>query len=169
MSKTIIPTIDDTAARTLAGRLRLSASEVTEPERSRILETLPNTLFISHTSVDDALIKGVEERETFPRPESIWSICGERFHDPFYHSLGTGGANSYERMVGLALLASTRVLVIWTVNALRSDYVRAELLIATQNNKKLAAYVVAGAPNMPLTDIPLIYDQQALRSFLRSW
>jgi hypothetical protein len=119
--------------------LRLGAGEVTEPQRSRILQILPYTLFISHTSLDDAFIKGVEEDDTLPRRESIWWICGETFHDPFYHSLRTGAADSYERIVGLALLASTRVLVVWSQNALRSDYVRAELLIATDDNKKVAA------------------------------
>jgi len=71
--------------------------------------------------------------------------------------------------VGLALLAATRVLVVWSENALRSDYVRAELLIATQSKKKIAAYIAPGAPTFPLDDVPLVNDLWSLRSFLNAW
>ena len=71
--------------------------------------------------------------------------------------------------MGLALLASTRVLVVWSQNALRSDYVRAELLIATERNKKIAAYIAPGAPTFPLEGIPVMCDPPSLRSFLRVW
>ena len=161
--------INDPATRTLALRLRLSANEVVEPQRSRIMQTLPHTLFISHTSLDDALIKGADGGDILPRQESIWGICGETFHDPFYHSLRTGGADSYERIVGLALLASTRVLVVWSENAIGSKYVRAELLIAMEDNKRIAAYVVPGAPAFPVDSVPTIHNHQSLRSFLREW
>lgn len=168
MNESIAAPTDDLVARTLATRLRVAAGQVTEPQRSRILNTLPETLFISHTSLDDAFIKGAEGDE-FPRQGSIWWICGDRFPDSFYHSRRTGAADSYERTVGLALLASTRVLVIWSQNALRSDYVRAELLIARARKKKLAAYIVPSAPVFPLDGVPLIYDLQSLRAFLRAW
>lgn len=168
MNESIIAPTDDPDVRTLASRLRVAAGQVTEPQRSRILNTLPETLFISHTSLDDAFIKN-SAGGVFPREESIWWICGDRFPDPFYHSRRTGAADSYERTVGLALLASTRVLVVWSQNALRSDYVRAELLIASESKKKLAAYIVPDAPVFPLNGVPLIYDLQALRAFLWAW
>jgi hypothetical protein len=169
MSESIVVTIDDLAVRILASRLRLSAGKVKEPQRSRILHRLPNTLFISHTSLDDVFIKGASEDNKFTRRESIWRICRERFYDPFYHSLRTGGADGYERIVGLALLASIRVLVVWSENAARSNYVRAELLIASESNKKIAAYLAPSAPTFPLDSVPLIYDPQSLRSFLSTW
>jgi hypothetical protein len=81
----------------------------------------------------------------------------------------TGGAESYARIVGLALLASRRVLVVWSQNALRSDYVRAELLIADEDNKKIAAYITPGAPSLPLVNVPQVYDRESLRSFLSTW
>ena len=80
-----------------------------EPQRSRILGRMPGTLFISHTSLDDAFIKGAAGGDRSPEAESIWWICSEVFDDPFYHSLRTGGAEAYERIVGLALLASRHV------------------------------------------------------------
>jgi hypothetical protein len=126
----------DPATHALASRLRGSAHEVTEPQRSRILSKMPNTLFVSHTSLDDGFIKGLTTNSRLPTKGSIWWICTEFFSDPFYHSLRTGGADSYERIVGLALLASTRVLVIWSENAWRSNYVRAELLTAIEDEKK---------------------------------
>jgi hypothetical protein len=83
MNESIVTTIDDPAARALALRLRLAAGDVTEPQRSRILRTLPNTLFISHTSLDDSFIKGADEGSTLPRRESILGICLDRFQIPF--------------------------------------------------------------------------------------
>ena len=68
--------------------------------------------------------------------------------------------------MGLALLESTRVLVVWSQNALRSDYLRAEFPVATERNKKIAAYTVPGAPALPCDDIPVMRDHQSLRSFL---
>lgn len=169
MCESIAMPFDDPAARTLALRLRLGADEVTEPQRSQILQRQPDTLFISHTSLDDAFIKGINEGDSFPSRDSIWWICHNRFPDPFYHSLQTGSNKSYAGIAGLALLASARVLVIWSPNALRSDYVRAELRIAIESNKKMAAYIVPGAPIFPLKSVPLIYDHQSLRSFLSAW
>jgi len=165
--KSIIPTLFDHATCVLASRLRVSAQEVTEPQRSGILEKMPKTLFISHTSLDDGFIKGRTAGAT--SEGSIWLVCGEFFNDPFYHSLRTGGANAYERIVGFALLASTRVLVIWTENARRSNYVRAELLIAIEEGKKIAAYVQAETSGFPLTNIPMVYDHKTLRSLLSTW
>src|ERR1700732_4152384 len=105
MSEPVVATIDDPGTRALALRLRASAAEVTEPQRSRILKKLPYSLFISHTSLDDAVIKASAAGSSLPREGSIWWICSDNFPDPFYHSLRTGGADSYERIVGLALLA----------------------------------------------------------------
>jgi len=98
----------------------------------------------------------------------LW-ICGEMFYDPFYHSIKTGGAEAYARTVGLALLASRRVLVIWSENALKSDYVRAELLIATESNKELAAYAMPNAPSFPIANVKLVQDHAALRALLSDW
>jgi hypothetical protein len=99
------PSIGDLRSRELAQRLRRSATTVEEPQLSRIKRKYPETVFVSHSSADDALIKGAER---FPQPGSIWWIVCDKFPDPFYHSLKTGGADSYERIVGLALLVSRR-------------------------------------------------------------
>jgi hypothetical protein len=169
MGDATLPTLFDPATHALASRLRASAQEVTEPQRSRILRKMPDTLFISHTSLDDGFIKGLTADSRLPAEGSIWWICGEFFSDPFYHSLRTGGADSYERVVGLALLASTRVLVIWSENAWRSNYVRAELLTAIEDGKKIAVYVQSEAPSFPLNNIPMASDHQALRTLLGAW
>ena len=71
--------------------------------------------------------------------------------------------------MGLALLASTRVLVVWSRNALLSDYVRAELLIATESGKSLGAYMTPGAPTFPLKGVPVVDDHESLRSLLKAW
>ena len=160
-------TIGDAPSHELATRLRGSANDVTEPQRSRILHQLPRTLFISHSSADDAFIK--ETQEGAPKPGSIWWICGEVFYDPFYHSLKTGAAEDYERIVGLALLASRRVLVVWSENAMRSIYVRAELLIATESDKKVAAYAMRKAPPFPVAKVKVVHDCAALIMLLRAW
>ncbi len=139
------------------------------PQRSEILSLLVNTLFISHTSLDDAFITGAADGGRGPEPESIWWICGQVFHDPFYHSRRTGGAESYERIVGLALLASRHVLVIWSQNAVLSKYVRAEMLIATEENKTIGTFMAPGAPTFPMPDVPLVYDNDGLRLLLTSW
>ncbi len=169
MSDFINPAIYTPEVRILAQRLRLRAEEVAEPQRSRILRTLPDTVFISHTSADDAVIKGMGQRDGLPQRGSIWWLCSEVFHDPFYHSSRTGETEAYERTVGLSLLVSTRVLVIWSDKAFRSNYVKAELLIAMESHKNIAIYVLPGAPNIPLRGVTLIYSIQSLHSFLRTW
>ena len=161
----IVPAIRDSDARRLASHLREGAREVTEPRRSQILRTLPKTLFISHTSLDEAFIKGGSS----PRRESIWGVCTEAFPDPFYHSRQTGLAYGYARIVGLALLTAVRVFVVWSENALRSDCVRAELLVAAEEGKSIAAYMAPGAPAFPFDAVPLIHDLRALRLFLNHW
>jgi hypothetical protein len=159
----------------MAAQLRRSARDVTEPQRSRILELYPKTLFISHSSVDDAFIKVIEGEDVgrsgpIGRPGSIWWICDEAFvGELFYHSLKTGGAESYVRIVGLALLASTRVLVVWSENALRSDFVRAEILVAIESNKKVAVYAAPEAPTFPIAGVEVIHDCEALRTLMQSW
>ena len=167
------PSIGDVRSRRLAARLRRSARDVAEPQRSRISELLPRTLFISHSSADDAFIKGPEDkgdlRPGLPLPGSIWWICCEVFSDPFYHSRKTGAAERYVRTVGLALLASTHVLVVWSENALRSDFVRAEIILAVESNKKVAVCAIPGAPNFPISGVKVIHDHKALRALLESW
>jgi hypothetical protein len=162
------PRIGDTSSRELATRLREGAAAVGEPRRTRITNTLPHTLFVSHTSLDDIFIKGSKDGSDFPERGSIWSICGEYFRDPFYHSLRTGGAEGYIEVVGLSLLASTRVLVVWSVNAAQSDYVRAEVLIAKEENKRLAVYAAPNAPPFPF-EVPQVSDHGSLCSLLRAW
>lgn len=88
---------------------------------------------------------------------------------PFLSQPSARGADSYEAIVGLALLASTRVLVVWSQNGLRSDEVRAGLLVATECKQKIAAYIVPGAPALPFDGIPVMRDHQSLRSFLLVW
>ena len=165
----VVPSIGDTRSRNLARLLRRSASEVTEPQFSRIVQLLSKTVFISHTSADDAFIKGTDKDDAIPKPGSIWWIIGDKFPDPFYHSIKTGEAKSYERTVGLALLASKRVLIVWSENALRSDYVRAEIFIATHSNKKVAAYVTPNAPSFPIAGVELVHNRDALGKVLESW
>jgi hypothetical protein len=75
------PTIDDTRARELAKRLRRRASEVTEPRFSNIVRGVSNTVFISHTSADDAFINGTVEGDIFPQPGSILWITQNKFYD----------------------------------------------------------------------------------------
>lgn len=155
--------------KNLALRICYSSREVAEPQRSRILDTLPKTIFISHTSLDDKFIMNSDDGNRSPKEESIWWVVGEKFRDPFYHSLKTGGAGAYERIVGLSLLVSRRVLIVWSENASKSNYVRAELLIATATAKAIVVYVAPEAPIFPLANVPLIYDLQSLRLFLDSW
>jgi hypothetical protein len=130
------------------------------------LESLPKTLFISHTSLDDALIKG---GEVMRQRGSVWWVCSDAFPDPFYHSQRTGGAQGYEGIVGLALLAATRVLVIWSERAAHSKYVLAETLLATEMKKRLAAYVMPGAPPFPVPEATVLNDLVALRALLTAW
>ena len=59
--------------------------------------------------------------------------------------------------------------MIWSHNATLSEYVRAELLIAAEDNKKIGVYVVPGAPAFPIRDVPLVYDKNRLRVLLSSW
>ena len=164
-----LPTIGDARSRELAEHLRNRSRDVREPQRSRIVHMLQKTLFISHTSVDDAVIKGTDAGSPMAKPGSIYWICADRFKDPFYHSLKTGGADAYERIVGLALLASTRVLVMWSENALQSDYVRAEVLVATEDKKRIAAYLLTATQNFPIAGVTLIQDLDGLRNFLDEW
>ena len=112
------------------------ANEVTEPQLSRIKNRI--TLFVSHTSRDDGVIKAGR----FWTSGSIYEVIWREFPDPFYHSFITGGAKSYEPTVGLALISAPCVLIIWSQNAVRSDYVMAELSIATSSSKRVAVYVL---------------------------
>jgi hypothetical protein len=162
------PRIGDPRSSELALRLRMSAAEVAEPSRTRILETLPQTLFISHTSLDDKFIKNSSREGKVPEHGSIWWICCDLFPDPFYHSLKTGAADDYERIVGLSLLASVRVLVVWSQRALRSDYVRAEVLITIEEGKNLAVYLAPDAPPFPFK-AQQVTDPHSLRQILQSW
>jgi hypothetical protein len=146
-----VPTVGDRRSLYLSERLQRAAKEVTEPQCSRIVHMLPQTVFVSHTSADDRFIKGTEVEKNPPVLGSILWLIGSKFPEPFYHSRKTGAGQEYERTVGLALLSSTRVVIVWSENALRSDYVRAEILIATQGQRKLGVYVMRGAPPFPIS------------------
>ena len=102
---------------------------------------------------------------------SIWSIVRDKFPnpEPFYHSCITGGASSYDAIVGLALHVSSRVLIVWSQNALRSAYVRAEILLATAGDKKVAAYLMPKAPKFPLSGVELLRDRDHLADLLELW
>jgi hypothetical protein len=93
----------------------------------------------------------------------------EYFEDPFKHSIASGAADEYEKIVGLALTSARRVLVVWTANAVRSDYVRAEVLLAVAQNKMLAVYRTESAPKFPNAAAEIAESKEALRSILISW
>jgi hypothetical protein len=140
-----------------------------DPQRSRIASVVPTTVFISHSSADDAYIKGCSDGNRVPEPDSVWWIVGRYFYDPFYHSITTGGADAYVKVVGLALLSARRVLIVWSRNALRSDFVRAEILLATERKKKIAVYVMPDAPEFPIPGVELVRDVTALRDLMKRW
>jgi hypothetical protein len=163
------PTIGDKRSRDLAERLQRAATEVKEPRCSRVVHAFAKTVFVSHTSVDDEFIKGTDEKIGPAVTGSILWLVGIKFPDPFYHSRKTGGAQAYERIVGLALLSSTRVVIVWSENALRSDCVRAEILIATKGQRKLGVYMMPGAPPFPIAGVELVHDSVGLGQMLDSW
>lgn len=156
------PKIGDLKSKMLAARLQKSAELVPEPQRSRILSRLPDTVFISHTSRDQELIGG-------PTDGRVLDVVSSVFPDPFLHNIGMGAAVEYEKVVGLALQASRRVLVVWSQQALQSDYVRAELLLAVDMAKEIMAYVPTTAPILPIGNALVVHDIIALRSGLSAW
>jgi hypothetical protein len=162
------PRIGDVKSRRLADRLRRDSKKVTEPQATTVIRTLRNTVFISHTSLDHKFVVGEIGKKRFSQ-ESIWGTVGEKFCDPFYHSMKTGGAEGYVRMVGLALLSATRVLIVWSENALRSDFVRAEVLIATGGGKQVGVYMMPNAPPFPIACVQVVQDCKQLSEMLESW
>jgi hypothetical protein len=163
----VIPTVGDQRSRDLAERLRRAAGEVKGPQFLNVVNALRNRVFISHTSVDDEFIKGT--KNGLEIPGSILRVIHDAFPDPFYHSLKTGGADMYIRIVGLALLAFTRVVFVWSANALRSDFVRAEILIAAAGRRRLGVYMMPGAPRFPVEGPELVYDCEALGAMMDRW
>jgi hypothetical protein len=123
--------IGDPRSRILAERLRQAAEAVDEPRRSTIMERLPQTVFVSHTSTDDRFLRA-----------RVLPVIQERFSDPFFHSRKTGGADAYEKIVGLALMSSHRVLSIWSENAAVSDYFLAEQHLAISESKSTIAFCI---------------------------
>ena len=115
----------------MAERLRQAAEAVSEPQRSRIIERLPDTVFVSHTSLDDDFIK-----------THILPVVRETYLDPFFHSRKTGAADAYEKIVGLSLLSSGRILSIWSQNAAKSDYFLAEQHLASSEAKSTVAFCI---------------------------
>ncbi len=157
------PTIGDRRSRLLAARLVRSADQVVEPQRSRIVAKLPGTVFISHTSRDNEIIG------TRPSDGLICGLVWEYFEDPFMHSVTSGAAREYEKIVGLALSSAARVLVVWTANAIKSDYVRAEILLASSMRKTLAAFCLEGAPDFPVRNAEIAKSPAVLRQILDNW
>jgi hypothetical protein len=164
-----VPTIGDSRSRELSERLQRAAKEITEPQFSTVVRKLRETVFVFHTSADDGFITGIDREAGPPVHGSILWLVGSKFYDPFYHSMKTGGAQAYERIVGLALLSSTRVVIVWSENALRSDFVRAEILIATQGQRKIGVYMMPGAPAFPIAGVQLVHDSDGLGQMLDSW
>jgi hypothetical protein len=95
------------------------------------MELLPDTVFVSHTSSDDVLIR-----------THILTVVSEIYWDPFFHSWKTGGAEAYEKIVGLSLLSSHRILSIWSENAAKSDYFLAEQHLAISESKSTVAFCI---------------------------
>lgn len=155
--------IGDEPSKRLADRLINAAKTVAEPRRSRISSTLPLTVFVSHTSRDDAIVG------TKPGDGNIRGLLCEFFHDPFIHSVRSGGAEVYEKIVGLALIHARRVLVVWTPNAITSDYVRAEILIAISQQKDMAVFQPGPAPIFPHEGARTARTQEQLRRILKVW
>ena len=156
------PRVGDKSSRNLASRLRASAEMVPEPQRSRILSRMPGTVFVSHTSRDKELIGG-------PVDGLVLHAVSDYFYDPFLHNIGMGAASEYEKVVGLALQASRRVLAVWSRNAQKSDYVRAELLIASQTAKHIVAYLGPGAPRFPIPAVNCVSSLPDMKVALAAW
>lgn len=157
------PTIGDRRSRQLADRLVKSALLVKEPQRTRIVSKLRSTVFLSHTSRDNDIIGSK------PTDGLIHSLVCNYFEDPFKHSIASGAASEYEKIVGLALTSAQWVLVVWTSNAVKSDYVRAETLLASSMQKKLAAYCPDGAPKFPVASAEVANSHESLISILDKW
>jgi hypothetical protein len=163
----MIPNVDDQRSRALAERIRQAADELSEAQRYNIISHLQNTVFISHSSADDEFIKGTTAG--LELPGSILWLIGEKFPDPFYHSAKTGAAHAYARTVGAALLSSKWVVFIWSANAEQSDYVRAEILMAAEENRNLGVYMLPDAPQFPIPGVEAVHDLQALSDLLDRW
>lgn len=87
----------------------------------------------------------------------------------FITVLKTGGATSYLRLVGSALASARRVLIAWSQNALRSDFVRAEVIIATGGDNKIGVFLMPDAPPFPISGVERVQDYNALSEMLESW
>ncbi len=157
------PAIGDRRSRRLAERLVKSATLVKEPQRTRIISKLAGTVFLSHTSRDIDIVGSK------PTDELIYSLVCNYFEDPFKHNITSGASSEYEKIVGLALSSAQWVLVVWTSNAVKSDYVRAEVLLASSMQKQLAAYCPDGAPQFPIASADIANSHEALRSILDKW
>jgi hypothetical protein len=114
------PSIGDRRSRRVARELMQSVHEIDRPWRSHVEEKYSNGAFISHSSANDAYITGAHNGSRIHEPGSIRWIVAEYFPDPFYHSVTTGGASEYVRLVGAALQCCKHILVVWSRNALRS-------------------------------------------------
>lgn len=157
------PTVGDRRSRRLSERLVKSAELVREPQRSRVIAKLNSTVFISHTSRDSKLIGST------PVDGGIYGQVSEYFADPFKHSIATGAPGEYEKIVGLALKSARWILVVWTRNAILSDYVRAEVLLASEMNKITAAYSGTDAPSFPIKNADVATSRGELQEILAKW
>jgi hypothetical protein len=123
--------VGDTRSRFLSERLRRAADAIREPQRSRIIRRLPERVFISHTSSDDRCIRSC-----------ICPIVEAVYPDPFFHSIKTGAPDAYEKIIGLALLSSHRLLSIWSRNSVNSDYFLAEQHLAISERKSIIVFCI---------------------------
>jgi hypothetical protein len=126
--------VGDRKSRNRAKQLRDSAGLIANPRRDGIIGALSHTVFVSHTSKDDDLIR-----------KFILPVVSERFFDPFFHSYKTGGQEQYLEIVGLSLLAAPRVLSIWSQEAARSDFFLAEqYLVSVEGKSNIIFCINAG-------------------------
>jgi hypothetical protein len=164
----MIPSVGDERSRDLAAHLKQAATELTGMQHERVVRKLAGNVFVSHTSADDPLITGVHDRG-LPKHRSIWWLIAEIFRDPFYHSRKTGGADEYARIVGLAMLSSKRVLIVWSQNVVQSDFVRAEILIAMEGKRQIGVLMLPDAPKFPFEGVELVFDLESLSQMLKRW
>jgi hypothetical protein len=129
--------VGDRKSRRLAGHLKDQAQFVREPQLNRIVERLAASVFVSHTSKDHEGIRN-----------QLLPVVNEFLPDPFFHSFVTGGAAEYEKVIGLALLSSRRVLAVWSPNAAASDYFLAEQYLAFQEGKSVVAFCLPGGDSL---------------------
>lgn len=151
------PKIGDFASRTVAGRLVKAATKVPGSQMHPIY-----SLMISHASAD---LRGGKRSDFLTIIEETESLFGLT-NTCFFNAKNTP---DHEIMVGFHLLAARYLLVLWSKNALRSDYVRAELHLALSRRKTVAAYIIGDAPTVPRSIEAVLRTPDELRHQLIGW